>query len=163
VYVLLPYILILVYLMTLLIAQTIQCQIIGYFINNIIQQCSSNIKKFYQKYSYFWYADFGHKNYLLYRSFVWNSELTQSTFLNFSLRSYNFSCQSRDSAVGTATGYGLHDGGVAVRVPVGSRIFSSRSRPDRFCEPPSLLSNGYRGLFSGGKAAGAWSWPLTSN
>jgi hypothetical protein len=34
-----------------------------------------------------------------------------------------------------------------VRVPVGSRIFSSPCRPDRFCGPPILLSNGYRGLF----------------
>jgi hypothetical protein len=28
---------------------------------------------------------------------------------------------------------------------------------------PCLLSNGYQGSFSGGKAAGAWSWPLISN
>jgi len=32
----------------------------------------------------------------------------------------------------------------------------------RLWGPPSLLSNGYRGSFIGGKAAGAWSWPLTS-
>jgi hypothetical protein len=31
--------------------------------------------------------------------------------------------RSRDSAVGIATGHGLDDGRVAVRVPVGSRIF----------------------------------------
>jgi hypothetical protein len=30
-------------------------------------------------------------------------------------------------------------------------------------DPPSLLSNWYRGSFPGGKARGAWSWPLTSN
>jgi hypothetical protein len=38
---------------------------------------------------------------------------------------------SRDSAVGIATGYGLDDRGVGVRVPVGSRIFfySTSSRP----------------------------------
>jgi hypothetical protein len=36
-----------------------------------------------------------------------------------------------DSVVGIATGYGLNDGGVGVRVPVGSRIFSSPRRPDR--------------------------------
>jgi hypothetical protein len=54
---------------------------------------------------------------------------------------------SRDSAVGTETGYGLDDRGVRVRVPVRASIFSSPRRPDRFCSPPSLLSNGYRGLF----------------
>jgi hypothetical protein len=38
---------------------------------------------------------------------------------------------SRDSAVGIATSYGLDDRGVGVRVPVGSRIFTSPNRPDR--------------------------------
>jgi hypothetical protein len=37
--------------------------------------------------------------------------------------------RSRDSVVGIATGYGLDDRGVGVRVPVGSRIFSTSSRP----------------------------------
>jgi hypothetical protein len=61
---------------------------------------------------------------------------------------------SRGSAVGT--GYGLDVRGVGVRVPVGSRIFSSPRRPDQFWDPPSLLSNGHRGRsFPGGKAAGA--------
>jgi hypothetical protein len=54
---------------------------------------------------------------------------------------------SRDSAVGVATGYGLDDRGVGIRVPVGARSFCSPCRPDRFCVPPNLLSNGYRGLF----------------
>jgi hypothetical protein len=65
-----------------------------------------------------------------------------------------FRMESRDSSVGIATGYGLGDRGVGVRVPGGSRIFSSPRRPDRFWGPPSLLSNGYRGLSPGGKAAG---------
>jgi hypothetical protein len=34
-----------------------------------------------------------------------------------------------DSVVGITTGYGLDDGGVGVRVPVGTRIFSTSSRP----------------------------------
>jgi hypothetical protein len=70
---------------------------------------------------------------------------------------------SWDSTVGIATGYRLNDRVVGVRLPVGARIFSSPRRPDRFWSPPSLLSNGYRGSFPGGKAAGVWSWSLISN
>jgi hypothetical protein len=36
---------------------------------------------------------------------------------------------NRDSSVGIATGYGLDDRGVGIRVPVGSRIFSSPQCP----------------------------------
>jgi hypothetical protein len=49
------------------------------------------------------------------------------------------------SAVCLALGYGLDGRGVRVRVPMGSRIFSS---PDRLWGPP-------KGSFPGGKAAGA--------
>ena len=42
--------------------------------------------------------------------------------------------------------------------PGGGETF--RTRPDRPWGPPSLLYNGYR-VFPGGKAAGAWRWPLT--
>jgi hypothetical protein len=52
-----------------------------------------------------------------------------------------------DSAVGIATSYRLDDRGVGVQVPVLSRILSSPLRPDRLWGPPSLLSNGYWGLF----------------
>jgi hypothetical protein len=38
---------------------------------------------------------------------------------------------SRESVVGIATSYGLDGRGIGVRVPVGSRIFSSPNRPDR--------------------------------
>jgi hypothetical protein len=66
------------------------------------------------------------------------------------------------SIVGIATGYGLDDWGVGVRVPDGSRIFSSLNRPQRLWGPPNLLM-GTGGSFPRGKAAGAWSWPLTSS
>jgi hypothetical protein len=47
---------------------------------------------------------------------------------------------SRDSSVGIATGYGLDErGGAGVRVPVGSKIFTSPYRPDRLWVPPNLL------------------------
>jgi hypothetical protein len=62
------------------------------------------------------------------------------------------------SIVGIATGYGLGGRGVGVRVPVGEKISYCSCRPDGLWGPSSLLSSGYRG-----KAAGAWSWPLTSN
>jgi hypothetical protein len=57
---------------------------------------------------------------------------------------------SGDSVDSLATGYGLDHWGVRVRVPVGSRIFSSPSHPDRLRDPPNLLSNGYQGLFPWG-------------
>jgi hypothetical protein len=58
--------------------------------------------------------------------------------------------RSRDSALGIATGYGLDDRGAGVRVPVGSRIFSSPPRLVRLWGPSSLLPNGYLGLFPRG-------------
>jgi hypothetical protein len=43
---------------------------------------------------------------------------------------------------GIATGYGLDDRGVGVRVPVGSRYLFSPRRADGLWGPPSLLYNG---------------------
>jgi hypothetical protein len=71
--------------------------------------------------------------------------------------------ESRDSAVGIATGYRLDVRGVGVRVPIGSRIFSFPRRQDRLWGPPSLLFMGTGGYFPWGKAAETRSWPLTSN
>jgi hypothetical protein len=50
--------------------------------------------------------------------------------------------ESRDSADGIVTGYGLDDRGIGVRVPVRSRIFTFRSRPDRLWGSPNFLFNG---------------------
>jgi hypothetical protein len=56
--------------------------------------------------------------------------------------------RSLDSLVRIVTGYGLdHKSSNIGKV----RFFSSPQRPDRFCVPPSLLSNGYRGFFTGVK------------
>jgi hypothetical protein len=61
---------------------------------------------------------------------------------------------SQGIIAGTATGYGLDDPGVAVRVLVGSRIFSSPCLTYRLrgalILAPSLLSNGYRKFFPWG-------------
>jgi hypothetical protein len=51
------------------------------------------------------------------------------------------------SVVVIATSYELDDRGAGVRVPIGSRIFSSQRRPDRFWGTSSLLYNGCGGLF----------------
>jgi hypothetical protein len=51
---------------------------------------------------------------------------------------------------GKATGYGLDDRGVGVRVPVGSRIFSSPRGPVRLWSRPNLLSDGELGVLSPG-------------
>jgi hypothetical protein len=56
---------------------------------------------------------------------------------------------------GIATSYWLDDGGVEVRVPVGS------SRPALGSTKPHPMGTG--GSFPGCKVAGAWRWPLTSN
>jgi hypothetical protein len=56
----------------------------------------------------------------------------------------------RDSAVGIATGYGLEDREVGVRVPVGLRTFSSSHRPDQLWAHPASYPMG-----TVGNAAGA--------
>jgi hypothetical protein len=61
---------------------------------------------------------------------------------------------SRDSLVGIATGYGLDDRGVGVRVTVRSTVFSMSSIPVLGAHPaPCPMGTG--GSFPGGEAAGA--------
>jgi hypothetical protein len=49
---------------------------------------------------------------------------------------------SHGVAVAIASGYGLEDREVAVRVPTEARNFTSPYCSDRLCGPPNLLSNG---------------------
>jgi hypothetical protein len=68
---------------------------------------------------------------------------------------------SYESSVGIATGYGMKDWRIRVRVPVGSRIFPSPCRPDQLWGPPSLLPNGNRRLVPRRKSG--WRVKLTSH
>jgi hypothetical protein len=59
---------------------------------------------------------------------------------------------SRSSSVNIVSGYGLDHRAIEVRGPTEARgFFLSPVCPDRLWGPPSLLSNGYRGPFLGGK------------
>jgi hypothetical protein len=69
----------------------------------------------------------------------------------------------RDSVIVIETGYGLDDKGIGVRVPVGSRTFSSPCRPVWIWVHPTFYEMSNEGSFRRGKEAGAWSWPLTSS
>jgi hypothetical protein len=56
----------------------------------------------------------------------------------------NGNIRSRDGVVGIATGYGLDDRGVGVRVPVESRIFFSPRRPASYPMGTGALSPGVK-------------------
>jgi hypothetical protein len=63
---------------------------------------------------------------------------------------------SQDGAVGIATGYGLDNRGVGIRVPVGPITISKLSRPALGSTQPCIQwIQGYRGSFPGGKGADA--------
>jgi hypothetical protein len=68
-----------------------------------------------------------------------------------------------NSSVGITLGYALDDRGSRVRLPAGAGNLSLHHRIQNGsgAHPVSYLM-GTRGSFPGGKAAGAWSWPLTS-
>jgi hypothetical protein len=70
---------------------------------------------------------------------------------------------SRDSLVGIALGYGLDDRGSRVRFPAMAGNFSLNHRVQNgFGAHLASCLMDTRSSFPGGKAAGAWSWPLTS-
>jgi hypothetical protein len=71
-------------------------------------------------------------------------------FNNYSLHLSPQMVSSRDNSVSIVTGKWLDGQGVGVRIPIGSRIFSSPRFPDRFWGPSSLLSNVYRRHFPRG-------------
>jgi hypothetical protein len=59
-------------------------------------------------------------------------------------------------SVRIVAGYGLDGrGSITGR---SKKCFSTPQHSDQLWDPPSLLSNGYRGALPGGKEAGAWSW-----
>jgi hypothetical protein len=71
--------------------------------------------------------------------------------------------KSHDSSVDIALGYGPDDQGSRVRFPVGAGNFSLHHRVQNGSGAhPASYPMGTRGSFPGGKAARAWSWPLTS-
>jgi hypothetical protein len=66
-------------------------------------------------------------------------------------------------SVGIALCCGLDDRGSRVRFPAGAGNFSLHHRVQNGSEAPTAsYPMGTGGFFPGGKAAGAWSWPLTS-
>jgi hypothetical protein len=71
--------------------------------------------------------------------------------------------KSRHSSVGIALGYGLDYRGSSVRFPAGAENFPLHHRVQNGSGAhPASYPIGTRGCIPGGKAAGAWSWPLTS-
>jgi hypothetical protein len=64
--------------------------------------------------------------------------------------------ETRDSSVGIALGYRLHDRGPRVRFPAAAGNFSLHHRVQNGSEAyPASYPMGIRGSFPGGKAAGA--------
>jgi uncharacterized membrane protein YgcG len=92
-------------------------------------------------------------------------ELTMNSVIimnNFMCCCYSFVLRKL-RAVGIALGYGLDDWGCRVRFPAGAGNFSLHHRVKTGSGAhPASYPTGTGGSYSGGKAAGAWSWPFTS-
>jgi hypothetical protein len=68
-----------------------------------------------------------------------------------------------DSSVGIETSFGLDDWGVGVRVWYGQKVSLLHVVQTGSGAHPASYRMGTGDSFPGGKAAGAWSWPLNSN
>jgi hypothetical protein len=71
---------------------------------------------------------------------------------SFIKKSPSYAGLVKDSSVGIATTYGLIGPG---SIPGRVGFLSFQQSPGCSCDPPSLISNGYRGRFQEGKVAGA--------
>jgi hypothetical protein len=82
------------------------------------------------------------------------------------LRMFNIYVQSHDSSVGMALGYGVDDWGSWGSISGGDwEFFSSPPCPrvqNGSGAHPASYTRDTGGSFPGDKAAGEWSWPLTS-
>jgi hypothetical protein len=99
----------------------------------------------------------------------WRSGSTAPCILNLGTRwrrvvSFTFlPLYPRDSSGGISLGYELDDRSSRVRFPAGTGNFSLHNRVQNGSGAhPASYSMGTRGSFPESKAAGAWSWPLTS-
>jgi hypothetical protein len=84
-----------------------------------------------------------------------------STELHWQKVCYKFSMKRFNERI--ALGFGLDDQGSRVRFPAGAGNFSLHHRciQNGSGAHPASYPMGTRGSFPAGKAAGAWSWPLT--
>ena len=89
-------------------------------------------------------------------TFVFTFHMRCISIVRYYYYYYYYYYKGRDSSVGVATRYGLNGPGIESRW---GEIF--RTHPDWPWGPSSLLHNGYRVFFPGGKATGAWRWPPT--
>jgi hypothetical protein len=74
-----------------------------------------------------------------------NIESSVKQLLNSELDYHSFDTYS---SVGIETGHELEDEETAFDFQQGKRFFCSAQHPDRTSDLPTLLSNGYRALFS---------------
>jgi hypothetical protein len=71
--------------------------------------------------------------------------------------------RSQNISASIETGYGLDYRGVGVRVPVRQEFSLLHVVQTGSGVHPTSYTMGTKGTFPGGKAAGEWSWPATSN